>query len=84
MRTVHKFQFAIDDTFELDMPDGASILLVEVQDQTPCIWAAVDTSNPYVKRRFRLIGTGHPIFRGEAHIASFQMPPFVWHLWEAA
>lgn len=82
--TIWKFEFRIDDEVTLSMPRGAHILHAGMQGQTPCVWALVDSKAPKVERFFRVFGTGNPLC-GEGrmkHIASFQAPPFVWHLFE--
>lgn len=43
------------------MPEGATILHVAVQGGVPCFWALVDPEAPTEPRRFRVVGTGHPI-----------------------
>lgn len=81
---VYKYQFTVNDDVEIDMPQGAKILLVECQDGEPCIWAQVDPTNANQRRYFRAYGTGHPIdwTQSPKHVASFQQPPYVWHLYE--
>jgi hypothetical protein len=70
------------------MPEGAEILHVDAQRNIPCIWAKVDTDRPAQIRKFRLVGTGHPLDREVAasmfHHGSFFMEDgiFVFHLFE--
>jgi hypothetical protein len=88
MKTIWKFEFEVDDNIEIEMPEYAAILYVDIQLQrqsgymdggppvkeVPCIWACVDTERPMVKRRFRLAGTGHPLPDGSLeHLGSFKM-----------
>jgi hypothetical protein len=84
MLTVHKFPFEVAERIAFEMPRGAEIIHVAMQGQAPCIWAIVDPAAPKELRRFRVLGTGHPIesppFDVYHHVASFQAPPFVWHL----
>jgi hypothetical protein len=85
MMTIYKYQFPIADSFTLLLPRGHRILSAEMQGDQPCLWALVDTDAPKVTENFRLIGTGHPIPEFDngvplGHVATFQMPPFVWHL----
>jgi len=83
MRQVFKYAFPIRDEFEIGMPGGAKIVLVESQiGSGPCIWALVDVNEQPKLRKFVLRGTGHPIPGAVNHVASFQAPPFVWHLFE--
>jgi hypothetical protein len=74
MKSIWKFEFKIDDNVDIEMPEYAQILHVDVQlqrgrenvpvgqpqwNEIPCIWSRVDTERPMVKRRFFLTGTGH-------------------------
>ncbi len=65
------------------MPENAQILSIQCQGNEPQIWALVDTDKPTEERTFRIFGTGYELngFEG-AHIATFQQPPFVWHVFE--
>lgn len=42
----------------VEMPEGAQILSLQVQDNQPQIWALVDPSKPTVKRYFCAYPTG--------------------------
>lgn len=85
-KQVFKYQFAIDDEFELEMPKGAQILRVACQQSMPMLWALVDASAEKEVRRFAVYGTGHPIehFDQRIHVATFFMAggKLVWHLFE--
>jgi len=84
MKTIWKFPFKVQGHFELDMPGGAQILDVQVQRDQPCMWAMVDPAARPVKRRFVIVGTGHPIHQMEGwpHVGTFQEAggALVWHL----
>lgn len=84
MKTVYKYPFYLSSTFQLSMPAGAEILMVEDQDGVPCIWALVDPGSSFETRTFRLYGTGHPIENPDPlkHRGSFQQGRLVWHLFE--
>lgn len=82
MKTIVKYPFSIDDRFQINMPQGAQILLVELQGEQPTMWALVDTDVGPEPRRFAIFGTGHPVGEGVQHVGSFQMRPYVWHLFE--
>ena len=82
MRTIYKFPFSLRHTIEIDMPQNAIVRLVECQQETPTIWAEVDDQSPRAPRQFKLLGTGNQIEDNLSHVASFQMPPDVWHLYE--
>lgn len=59
MRTIHKFPLA--PPFILSMPANAKVLHLDSQNNFPYLWVELDTDEPYVKRNFMVIGTGHPI-----------------------
>jgi hypothetical protein len=58
MITIWKFQVPVTDIVSVQMPAGAEILTVQVQDGA-CVWAMVDTDAKKVTRTFRWRGTGH-------------------------
>lgn len=82
--TIYKYPFKVGDSFSVKMEAPAEILHVESQGGTPCMWVRVYLGcDEYITRRFRMFGTGEP-FDPEnlRHVATFQQPPFVWHLYE--
>jgi hypothetical protein len=82
-RTIWKYPFALGDVVGLDMPAGAEVVHVECQGGQPCLWALVDPEAPAEARTFRMFGTGHPIPEDVGpHLGTFQMPPYVWHLFD--
>ena len=44
MKTIWKFPVPVNDGNVLEMPEGAKILSVQVQGETPCLWALVDVA----------------------------------------
>lgn len=60
MTTIWKFPLS-DETTALEMPAGASILRVDVQDGSVFLWAMVDTDAPKETRFFLFYGTGYEI-----------------------
>ena len=83
MKTVWKYKIKINETFELELPIGARIILIGLQHNDLCLWAEVDTEVETEKRFFRIHGTGHPINEGFLnHIKSFIDGDFVWHIYE--
>lgn len=81
---VYKYPFDVADAFVIQMPVGAQVLKVEQQNGTPTLWALVNPRAVEVTRRFRIVGTGHPFDADRlTFIATWQQPPFVWHLFEA-
>lgn len=82
MNAIWKYPVYVDDLFELEMPVGAAILTIQLQDRHPCLWALVDTSAPVERRKLAVRGTGLAIEANLRYIGTFQQPPFVWHLHE--
>lgn len=81
MKTIWKFQFGVSDRITLRMPKGAEIVSAGLQEGIPTMWGKVDTEAPPELHTFRIIGTGHEC-PDSKYITTFQMPPFVWHLFE--
>lgn len=81
--TIWKFLFDVNDRVSMRMPGTPRVLLVECQRGEACLWAEVDPDAPLREHRFRVFGTGHPRIpaAGLEHVASFQQPPFVWHMY---
>ena len=85
-RVIWKFPISTTDIQSVDMPKGAEILTVQNQNDTPCIWALVDSENETVKRTFEIHGTGNPIDHDYnlKYIGTYQQLDgrLVWHLFE--
>ena len=84
-QVIWKFEIRLQgEPQTIEMPQGATILDVQVQNGHPQLWALVDHSASLQRRTFQIHGTGHP-FSAESmqFVRTFQMPPFVWHLFEA-
>lgn len=83
---IYKYPVQIDDEFALELPDGAQVLTVAMQNGEPWLWAMVKTGSPAKTRWFRIIGTGNPIDDAAqlAFVGTFQMRggTMVWHLFE--
>ncbi len=79
--TVYKYEFPIEDSFELLLPHRPIYLMVGLQGNTPCMWCKVNPDVPKKKYQFHVTGTGHPVNAHWEHVGSFQQTPFVWHLW---
>lgn len=81
--SVHKYQLSdyANQTL-VNMPAGAEILRLAVQHSVPTIWARVIPDAERVTRTFQIFGTGHPIPPGSKYIGTFDVGPFVWHVFE--
>jgi hypothetical protein len=82
MRTIWKYEFSpTADIQEFEMPGGAIPLCVNMQGDKVCMWCQVLTTNPVVKRKFCVVGTGHEKPEGcGVYIGSVFPHPFVWHI----
>lgn len=88
--TIFKYPIEIENFFAIEMPKGAKVLSVGVQNNKPYIWAMIN-ENKKEKRMFRLMGTGHPTYQKEKDlhfIGTFQLKEkngkiFVGHLFES-
>lgn len=61
MLTIWKFGLPLEDKVAIEMPEGAKVLSVGVQQGNPCIWAMVNARAPKVLRSFYVHGTGHRV-----------------------
>ena len=85
MKAVWKFPVYPEDYFDVNMPLGAEVLSVQMQGDTPVMWARVETETSFALRRFAVRGTGHELYGDEGRfIGTWQMPDhgLVFHLFE--
>ena len=82
MRTIYKYQ--LEPSSEVEIPEGGKVLTFQYQNGIPTIWVLVDTSNPPVKRKFLIQGTGWELpDYNMNYIGTAQQGRFlVWHLFE--
>ena len=86
--TIWKFPFDITDNQEIEMPNGARIIKIDVQNNQPCLWAIVDPTKQYdtEPRVIRVYGTGHHVFVLDKldYLDSFQLlgGQLVFHVFE--
>ena len=65
----------------------ARVLHVEPSDREPdgvAIWVLLPdwATKDKIDRFFEIHGTGHAIPAGRVYVGSWQVPPYVWHLFE--
>lgn len=88
MKTIWKYRLPTENEPVLEMPEGAEVINVDVQDATPCLWAIVNPEAAAVSRKFYIRGTGHPLgdAAGKKHLGTFQLhqfaPPLVFHVFD--
>lgn len=89
MSVIYKYQLDLSKTVSHEMPEGAEILTVGLQQHEIILWARVALERrghegPKETRTFRIYGTGHPI-QDETeveYIGTLYDGPFVWHVFE--
>jgi hypothetical protein len=64
-QSIWKFPLKTTDYQKVKMPVNAKILCVQAQNETPCIWAIVNTEAEQEEREFEIYGTGHPFYEGD-------------------
>ena len=75
METIFKYVLNAANVQMIEMPEGATVLTLQVQHESPCVWVKVDPDAPAVKRRFVTYGTGHPCDDGPAkhYVGTYQV-----------
>ena len=91
MKTIYRYQLAVEDYPEVLMPQGAHILSVAAsRSGNPGLvdlWALVNTDQPLAPRKFQVIGTGNPITdhpHPDDFIATVAIAggALIWHVFE--
>lgn len=85
MTTIWKFPIETTDYQSVSMPEGSTILTVQLQGDTPTLWALVDPNAPMHPVRIRTFGTGHPVGHYDlVYIGTYQVlgGNFVFHVFE--
>lgn len=83
--TIWKYPLPANDKFVVDLPKGAKVLSVQMQNDAPQMWVLVDSTAPKRTRNFYLAGTGErlPLVISQAEfIGTFQTDAMVWHLFD--
>ena len=86
MRRIWKWKLERTDVQTLDLPKGAEILTVQVQDDIPQLWALIDDSVTETEQRhIGMYGTDHPIYYDPGRYIStvqFYSGKLVFHIFE--
>lgn len=81
-----KYQLQTFDIQRIEMPNGAEILCLQIQNKKPCIWVLADPEAELKKRTFEIFGTGHnvPENAERKYIGTFQQfdGSLVFHCFE--
>lgn len=51
-KKIFKYQLETTDIQQVEMQQGAEILCIQTQNETPCIWALVEPNATVTKRAF--------------------------------
>lgn len=74
---IWKYQLDVTEKQSLELPQGAKILTVQMQQESPQLWALVDEKkfDDMEMRQIAIYGTGNPFPDGDLgkYIATFQM-----------
>ena len=84
---IYKYPLPVEDLPTVEMPTGAQVLCVQVQEDKPFLWAIVDPGQPLERRWFRLCGTGQLLginLPTSRYIGTFQLQEgtFIGHVFE--
>jgi hypothetical protein len=66
----------------VQMPKGAKLLSIQLQDGVPAIWALCDPSSPSVARRIKAYGTGDDVAPSLPFVATLQIGLAVLHYFD--
>ncbi len=81
--TIYKYPLAVTDRQTVEIPEGAELLCVQLQNMEPMLWAKVDPARAKVPHNILTFGTGNPIPEGQhQYISTYQTRSgmFVWHV----
>lgn len=85
-QAIYKYRIDGPDV-DLELPAGATLLALQMQNGDPHLWVLLDPEAPLVTRRFRTLPTGTlttPLPAGSTYVGTFQMAGglLVFHLFE--
>lgn len=83
--TIWKFELETNDEQYIEVPAGAVMLDVQIQNGTPCLWVRLDPEAEKYKRRIVTHGTGHRVpTTTTLYIGSYQLQDgaLVFHVFE--
>lgn len=83
MNIVYKYELAVTDRQEIDLPHWARVLHVAEQRGRLFVWALVNPDVAMEPRVFHIVGTGNRIDAPASeleYIGTVHMMPYVWHV----
>lgn len=90
-KVIHKFPLELGGwgvfpsaTHNVSMPRVSRVLALQMQGDTPTLWAQVDPKSSAVTRTFQWVGTGHEVPYGGKYVGTIQLQggSYVFHLYE--
>jgi len=82
-QTIWKYPLLLTDEQVIAVPENSSVLDVQFQGDTLCLWVLLDDTDARVATVIHIYGTGHPLPDDvdEYHIGTVQQPSqgFIWH-----
>jgi hypothetical protein len=81
MKTIYKYTLDSQDC-TLNLPKGAEILTVQLQNQIPTLWALVNPITVTEERHICIVGTGCQVEDTMKYITTYMDGYFVWHVFE--
>jgi hypothetical protein len=81
MKTIYKYTLDSQDC-TLNLPKGAEILTVQLQNGIPTLWALVNNMTVTEKRHICIVGTGWDVEDNMKYITTYMDGYFVWHVFE--
>lgn len=70
MKTIYKYTLIFADEQEVQIPEGAEFLNLQLQRGNVVMWFLVDPENEKVTKKVATYGTGHPL-RSEIHLSKY-------------
>jgi hypothetical protein len=81
MKTIYKYTLDSQDC-TLNLPKGAEILTIKLQNNVPTLWALVNPMTVTEERHICIVGTGWQIEDNMKYITTYMDGYFVWHVFE--
>jgi hypothetical protein len=82
MKTIYKYPLMLAGVQHVVMPHGASLMSVQVQNNSICLWAYIETDNHPKTRRVLIVGTGHEVPPHLKFVGTVQHGAYVWHIFD--
>lgn len=85
-QVIYKYPLRLNSVNVASIPQGARVLTVQTQNETPCLWALVDPNKILEERIFEIFATGSmlPLSGNWNYISTFQLENgvYVFHCFE--